>query len=1024
MKIKEFKSIVLLLACLTMAWQQAVAQGTLYYEPQQRYADHSVLAQGRWVKIRVPESGVYQLTGDLIRQAGFTDLSRVHVYGYGGAMQPERLTAAYLQQTDDLKEVALCADGDSRYFYAVGPVTWEQANSTVRLRNPYSMYGYYFLTENDAAPQTQSKETFLSTVVSRPEAYHSLYEQDDYAWFHSGRNLYDARELVPGGSYSYTLPASSADGVLTVSMSYDLYFEVEVSVNDRVVGTMLISAATQKSSATKRPYPDDYSKAAADIWTFDVEGLTPQSVVNFRVLSGNVLRLDYLSLSCTEPRPAPELVSGQLPVPELVGDVACQDHHADTPVDMVIIIPSSGLLLSEAQRLAQLHEQYDGMRTRIVPADELYNEFSSGTPDANAYRRYLKMLYDRATSVADRPSYLLLFGDGAWDNRMLSSNWRNTRPDDFLLCYESENSFSSTKSYVTDDYFCLLNDGEGSNMLSADLADVAVGRLPARTQAEAALLVDKIYSYITNEKAGSWQNVVCFMADDGNKNMHMEGADEVATALSERFPALQLRKVYWDAYQRSNAASGSRYPDATRLIQAQMEEGALLMNYTGHGGSSGLSHENVVVPSDFNRSSDGRLPFWFTASCDILPFDGQEANIGEIAMFNPTGGAIAIFGTARTVYAEYNLSMNKTFTKYLFGTDEDGRLNTIGQAILLAKHEIIAPTDKSIKRDLTENKLHYNLLGDPALRLALPTEEAVVDQINGEPVWRGVSQVVAGHTVTVRGHINGHNDFSGTATITVLDAAQTIVCRVNSKSDADKPKAPFEFTDRLNTIYKGSNRVENAEFIFTFPVPLDNSYSDNPCLLHVYAVSDDHTIEANGVVDAFTVISEQMAADNPQGPDITCQMDYPVFTSQLYDEDGINVSGSGIGHDMELIIDGKIENTYCLNNYFQYDFGDYRSGNVKFTLPWLSEGEHYMLFRAWDVLNHSSVAEYSFMVSASYTPSAVELVNYEPLRHVEVFDVLGRKLPDARADYRSQRRGLFLYRDANGVVKKKMVGGQ
>ena len=131
---------------------------------------------------------------------------------------------------------------------------------------------------------------------------------------------------------------------------------------------------------------------------------------------------------------------------------------------MVIIIPTSQKVLAQATRLKELHETNDSMRVRIVPADELYNEFSSGTPDANSYRRYLKMLYDRAETDADMPRYLLLFGDGAWDNRMLTSNWSGTSPDDFLLCYESENSFSETDSYVSDDYYCMLDDGEGGDV--------------------------------------------------------------------------------------------------------------------------------------------------------------------------------------------------------------------------------------------------------------------------------------------------------------------------------------------------------------------------------------------------------------------------------------------------------------------------------------------------------------------------------------------------------------------------------
>ena len=138
------------------------------------------------------------------------------------------------------------------------------------------------------------------------------------------------------------------------------------------------------------------------------------------------------------------------------------------------------------------------------------------------------MLYDRAETEADMPRYLLLFGDGAWDNRMLTADWRNYSPDDFLLCYESENSFSETDCYVTDDYFCLMDDGEGGSMLTSDKSDIAVGRLSARTEAEAKIMVDKTIGYAENRYAGAWQNTLCFMGDDGDNNRHMRDAEAVA----------------------------------------------------------------------------------------------------------------------------------------------------------------------------------------------------------------------------------------------------------------------------------------------------------------------------------------------------------------------------------------------------------------------------------------------------------------------------------------------------------------
>lgn len=69
----------------------------------------------------------------------------------------------------------------------------------------------------------------------------------------------------------------------------------------------------------------------------------------------------------------------------------------------------------------------------------------------------MKMFYDRQTSEADAPKYLLLFGDGSFDNRKLTSAWKSVDMSNMLLTYQTENSLSS-QSYVIDDYFGFLDE--------------------------------------------------------------------------------------------------------------------------------------------------------------------------------------------------------------------------------------------------------------------------------------------------------------------------------------------------------------------------------------------------------------------------------------------------------------------------------------------------------------------------------------------------------------------------------------
>ncbi len=929
-----------------------------------RYAEHSVLQDGTWIKIRIPQTGIYQLSNDLLQKAGFANSSKVKIYGYGGGMQPEKLTADYLKETDDLQEVPTCNAGGRRLFHAVGPVTWNDRHQ--RIRNPYSDYGYYFLTESNDEPLTISQEEFLAAYYPLEDDYNTLYEVDDFAWYQGGRNLYDATQLTTGSYHDYTLSASgkSTKGTVTVVVSADQATTVAVSVNDIALGNVSI------------PSSGSYDAMRTASQTFTIDNLLANNKVRIQPASSTAtVRLDYISLHSDTPMDAPDLATAYFPTPEYVGMIANQDHHADDAVDMLIVIPESGKLALQAQRLKTVHEAKDSMRIRIIPADELYNEFSSGTPDANAYRRYLKMLYDRAATEDDMPKYLLLFGDGAWDNRMRSSTWTNEEPEDFLLCYESENSYSHTDCYVSDDYFCMLDDNEGGDMLRTDKADIAVGRLPVRNANQATVMVDKIEHYLNNEQAGAWQNVVCVLGDDGNENQHMKDAHAVASLAEQIQPALQVKRVMWDAYPRTSTATGNRYPDITRLLKQQMNNGALIMNYSGHGAPASFSHEYVLTLQDFLETVSTRLPLWVTASCDIMPFDGQQDNIGEAAMLNDKGGAIAFFGTTRTVYQSYNRQMNLAFTKHVLSKNI-----SIGEAVRLAKNELILSG-----RDQTANKLQYTLLGDPAVALALPTSPIVIDSINGKRLdsLTDPLQIGAGATVEVAGHIDNGNGqvnelFNGEMTAIVRDAAEEIVCRRNDPSEAE---TAFVYTDRTKTLFQGSDNVSAGRFKFSFAVPRDISYANANGLINIYAVNEDKSEEANGYTEQIAFSGKDGESDDHEGPTVFCYLNSssfvdggivnttPYFMADISDPNGINTTGNGIGHDLQLIIDGELARTYNLNDYFQYEFGSYTKGSVGFSIPELSEGPHHLQFRAWDILNNSTTSELNFKVSKDAAPT-------------------------------------------------------
>lgn len=930
-----------------------------------RYASHSVLASGRWAKIRVPSDGVYQLTEALVKKAGFSNLAHVKIYGYGGNLQNEKLVGSELAELDDLPEVPSCTVNGKRLFYGKGPVSWNNASATRRTRNPYSNYGYYFLTESDETPLSVDSAAFLQSFYPSADDYHSLHEIDNYSWYQGGRNLFENRPIYAGSSKVYTLPntAHATSGILSVSVTAGQATTVQVEFNDSLVGQQVISLG-------------EYDNGSESRAIYSVEGLQATDSIKISTISGGPARLDYISMAYNQPRPAPDLAQGSFPSPEYVYNITNQDHHADKEVDMVIIIPTSQKLLSPAQRLADFHEQHDSLKVKIVPADELYNEFSSGTPDANAYRRYLKMLYDRAETEEQQPKYLLLFGDAVWDNRMLTSDCKAFDPDDYLLAFESENSFSELYCYVDDGWFTLLDDGEGTNQLSSDKQDVAVGRFPVTTLTDAEAVVDKTISYAEDANAGAWQNVIVFMGDDGNQNLHMRDVNETADKISSLYPNYQVKKVMWDAYTRVSSSTGNTYPEVSSIIKQQQALGALIFDYAGHGRPDQISHESVLRLNDFRNFSNSNLPLWITASCDIMPFDGTEATIGETALLNSKGGAVAFYGTTRTVYANYNKSLNTTFLKYVL-RQVDGKPTPLGEAQRLTKNEMI-----TTGQDRTANKLQYSLLGDPALSLNLPRQNVVIDSLAGVKMGTAeLPELRAGAIVTIKGHVekNGlaDNSFNGLVTVVVRDTRELVTCK---KNDPIQTKTAFTFYDRQKTLYTGSDSVRNGFFEMTFAVPRDINYADGTGLINTYAVSSDHQSLANGAESRLLVNGTDTVSNDSIGPSIYCYLNSPsfvnggtvnatpYFVAQVTDKDGINASGSGIGHDLQLTIDGDMQKTYNLNDHFTFDFGSFTKGSTYYNIPELSEGPHTLTFRAWDVLNNPSTAKLSFNVVKGLQP--------------------------------------------------------
>ena len=1026
-----------------------------------RYAAHSVLASGRWVKVRVADNGVHMLTHSALKTMGFNNPDKVRLFGYGGSLLSESDVDSW---RDDLCEVPLWREADRLLFYANGPLQWqlEEDNTFIHVHNPYSSYGYYFLTEDAAAtpmefPVLEDIAEQDNPITTTP-AY-ALHEVDEYAWLHGGRHLVENYDYssVPARLYSLTTGSvwEANEATLDVRFTHNgaEATMLSVAVNDNSLGTLRLGALEAHCEASlgqasyrvalngkagkqevtlthNRPSGVsgrlDYLRlsytrvitpsvpiyaTAAGSHTYEVAGANEHTIVWNVTDASSPLRLPA-TLKDGNMRFSVSGNQGDVyvafdplaayPMPEMVGEVANQDLHATEATDYIIIVPASGLLIGQAERLADVHRKRNGLTVKVVRADEVYNEFSSGTPDATAYRRYLKMLYDRAASPSEAPKYLLLFGDGAWDNRMLSSAWKGMSPNDYLLCYEAENSVSATSSYVAEDYFGFLDDGEGYN-LKRDKVDVGVGRFPVTTASQAREVVDKIIAYMDNANSGAWKNTILMLGDDGDQNRHMDDAEFVAQMLEREYPEYMVKRIYWDAFPMEKRATGNSYPAVYKRLLELFDEGALMVNYSGHGAPDVISHEMVINKQDMAKLRSPRLPVWVTSSCDITPFDNSVESFGEAAFLNPHGGAIGLLTSTRTTYAEQNRRINYLFSKYVFARDENNCRLSLGDAMRVAKCSMIT-TDNPSLIDMSNNKLNYVLIGDPALIIGNADYRMVVDELNGRPISEASEVMLkAGAQVVVKGHVNGLDgaratDFSGMLYASVFDNIEEITCRNNAKKT---DVTPFVYRERTKKFFVGSDSVRNGEFSFTFRIPMDINYSNESGLINLYAMSSTYTQEATGSFDGFLVGgTEDNLTNDGTGPEIRVflnSLDFvsggqvnetPRLMAIIEDPDGINTAGS-LGHNLSAIIDGKASMTYNLNEYYISDIGGYTRGTVSYVFPELPEGKHTLMLRAWDMMNNSSTVTVEFEVVRGLSPSIIQMVTMpNPARDYATFTLM------------------------------------
>ncbi len=995
--------------------------------PKAVEASNSVLSSGKWVKLRVKKTGVYKLTASMLKGWGFSNPATVSVWSSGCKELPRLNNIA---APDDLAQLPTRLSNGNIFFYAEATNTWyydKQRQLFRHEQNEYDNAGYVYITASRTAEEMPTMaQVSNATDETDTYDYRDYHERIDTNILRSGRRFFG--ELFTTSSsprtINFTIPSlytPNPEAKLYVcAAAHSIYYRstyYSITVNGGSENIFTIAAATgdaymnadtilfsniplsSENVAVKmtyyRNYNDDWSvldfitinaraklelKSAqllfrdaktvgngnrtqfnlsstqSNVHVWDVTRLDSVQEMGGIATSGNIsftanssaLR-EYVAFT-EDMAMTPEVVDANMPN---------QNLHGVQPPDFVIVTHPD--FKSQANRVAQMHETHDGMKVLVATTDEVYNEFSSGIPDVSAIRNFMRMFHRKNTTTA--PKYLLLFGSGSY------VNYINKRGVGLIPSYQSDNSLTSNLSYVSDDFFVLLDDNEylDDNGMHGAL-DMAVGRFPVYNTTQANTLASKTEQYYS-DLGGDWMSKCIFIADDEDNNIHMTQSERLGNYLLDSFPSYYVNKIYLDDYLQISTPIGPRYPAVTEAISSAVDAGALLINYTGHANDEWLAHEQVLTVSDIQKwDNRNRLPIFVTATCEFSRFDDpSHLSAGEYVLFSSKGGSIAMLSTTRLVYSDANSALNEQFIKDFFRGNTSGKHYRLGEAVQQTKNTTATGV----------NQLNFSLLGDPALMPNFATLTANTAAVNGTPYPTPDTLKALAHG-SVSGSV-AQSTLRDTIVVTVFDKEQVKTTLGNGG------ETPFNYRSQTNILYRGKVSTPGGAFTAKFIVPQDIIPQVGRGKITYVGkagstlVAGSNTVpiggtSANPVVDS-TPPSVRMYMNSERWVPGGTVNQSPTFIALLSDSSGINTTGNGVGRDITLKL-MPTDKTYTLNTYYTANTDSYTSGRVEFPIPSLAKGKHAATLKVWDVVNNSTEQSVDFVVADEDVFTLNRLLNY------------------------------------------------
>lgn len=999
------------------------------------YAGNSRLASGKWATVKISETGMHLITDATLRNLGFTDPAKVKVYGTGGGMVPEALSA---DMPDDLPLLPSARTSKGIIFFANNHVSWKPGEDETpysHVINPYSEENIYFLS--DSEPDTDvpsysyrgSGARRLGTFTAR-----TLHERDLHHLGESGRN-YLGEDFRSTRSQIFTLP-------LTGNAGKDVTLAVRFATN--VTGGSSTLSYKANGSDLKHVSDDNisavygasYATFSTSVRSFPLEAEKLDLTVTYNQTGTLFLaRLDYieafytrqLALSNGELHFYGTFTAGttlavtgcsaetrifdvtSLAVPGNVeydldgttalvtipadgyyefvafnpdkitraavagSKIANQNLHAMQAPDYLII--SNQTYRDGAEIIAGIHRSKDSLNVEIIDPQLIYNEFSGGKKDISAFRKLLKMWHDRGGA----PKYCLIMGKPSYDNKIVMPEIQKAGYTPMPI-WQSATGLMETSSFSNDDYIGMLDDAdEATFKINRAAIHVAVGRLPVTSAEESRTVAEKIRSHALNPSRGAWRNKIMIIADDADNNEHFNQAQQVYNNL-RGYPSgagYLYDRVYLDAYELKSSATGLVYPQATERMLSNYNEGVALTNYIGHAAATSWGHEQLWTWPQITSMANPNLTFIYAATCRFCPWDESGTSGGEHLMLNPEGGIVGMIAASRTVYISSNGVLNRLTAEEWFRPGIDGLPRRLGDVYVAGKNKY--PGD--------DNKLRYIFMGDPAMRLNDITYRVRIDSIAGQDLLTAeeMPTIEAGRKVNVSGCLltpDGAeaSDFNGSINLQLYDAETVIRTHGNGSNGI-----PTVYNDRTTRLASVNAKVEGGRWDAQLIVPLEIANNYSPALISAYA-HDEHGSEANGYSDSFYVYGyAEDEEHDTQGPEIEYfRLNSPDFAdgdrvnpnavvfARISDPSGINISDGGIGHKISLRLDEEVPyDDVAL--YFKGDTDSGTGGTLAYPLKDVAPGNHTLMLEVWDNYNNASRDTLSFTVSAAADPYIIRL---------------------------------------------------